>query len=181
MEGVLNSLESGMRIRESQALYLWPHVTGPHVTAATEAVSVRDGVLVVRTRSSTWSQQLNFMKTTILAELNRRIGKPVLRDIVFRAEGLPEPKPTESAPEMPTEEELAAIQLPPAEEATLQEELRQLQSIEDVPLRERLMRRIERESRLRHWRLQHGWRVCRECTAIHKSEDDLCPICRVCR
>lgn len=181
LDGVLSSLESGVRIRENQALYLWAHVTGPQVAAASEAVSVYEGVLIVRTRSSVWSQQLSFMKATILAELNKRIGKPVLRDIVFRAEGLPEPAPTETAPEMPTEEELAAIQLPPAEEAALRDKLSQLQNIADVSLRERLLRCIERDHRLRHWRLQHGWRVCRECTAVHKSEDELCPICRICR
>lgn len=181
LDGALSGLESGVRIRESQALYLWAHVAGPQVAAASEAVSVRDGVLIVRTKSSTWSQQLSFMKATILAELNRRIGKPILRDIVFRAEGLPEPAPAETAPEMPTEEELAAIRLPAAEEAALRDELSQLQSMEDVSLRERLSRRIDRDRRLRQWRLQHGWRVCRECTAVHKSEDELCPICRVCR
>ncbi|HXG23207.1 MAG TPA: DUF721 domain-containing protein [Chthonomonadales bacterium] len=181
LDGVLSGLESGSRIRENQALYLWAHVTGPQVAAASEAAGVRDGVLIVRTRSSVWSQQLSFMKATILAELNKRIGKPVLRDIVFRAEGLPEPAPAETAPEMPTEEELGAVQLPPAEEAALRDELTHLQNIADVSLRERLSRCIARDRRLRHWRLQHGWRVCRECTAVHKSEDELCPICRICR
>jgi predicted nucleic acid-binding Zn ribbon protein len=79
-------MESGTKLRESLALAYWAEVVGEQAAAASQAETIRDGILFVRTKSSVWSHELTFLKAHILAELNRRIGRPVIKDIIYRAQ-----------------------------------------------------------------------------------------------
>src|SRR5438552_2577851 len=88
LAGLLGGLESAPRVRESLALAYWERVVGPQAAAASEAESVRDGVLFVRTKSSVWSHELTFLKSRIISELNRRIGGPIIKEVIFRAQGV---------------------------------------------------------------------------------------------
>ena len=56
-----------------------------------------------------------------------------------------------------------------------------LHTLEDAHIRNSIARRLTLEAKLRHWRLEHGWRICPRCTAVHKTEFPVCPICRLCR
>lgn len=172
-------MESGAHVRESLALAYWPRVAGAQAAAATEAVCVRDGVLFVRTRSSTWSHELTFYKTHLLLRLNRMLGGKIIRDIIFQAQGLTRPAPPPEE-ETPTDEALAAVVLDAAEKAELRGLLQDLTAIEEDEVRHTIAKRLIHEARLRHWRLEHGWRVCPRCTVLHKTEHRLCPICRLC-
>jgi predicted nucleic acid-binding Zn ribbon protein len=180
LEGLLNGLDSAVKVRESMAMAYWARAVGPQVAAASEPESVRDGVLFVRTKSSTWSHELTFQKAEIIAKLNRMVGRPVIQEIVYRAQGVKK-KRAEEAPDAPTDAELAAVRLPAEEQAALRRELDELVSIHDDKLRQTIARRMIREYRLRRWRLEHGWRACRACAAPHHDDGDLCPICRLCR
>lgn len=180
LENVLGGLNTATKIRESLALAYWKQAVGPAAAAASEAESVRDGVLIVRTKSSTWSHELTLLKAQILERLNQRIGRPVIKDIRYRAQGIGQVV-TESAPEFPSPDELESVRLTVQERAALEAEIQKLQTISDPKLREAVSTRLVRECKLRRWKLNHGWRVCRECTAVHNTDSDLCPICRVCR
>ncbi len=178
MDIVLGGLESSTKVRESLALAYWPAAAGPQMAAGSEAVSVREGVLFVNTKSSTYSHELSFYKAAIISKLNKRIGHPVIWDIVFRAQGITKAAPA-PAPQNPTAEDLAAIVLTPAEQRKLQRELGRLSDISDPGIRRTVARRIEREARLHRWRLDHGWKPCRSCKTLHPIDGDLCPMCRV--
>jgi predicted nucleic acid-binding Zn ribbon protein len=179
IDQVIDSLESRKRVRESLALVHWPRAVGPQAAAATEPETVRDGVLFVRTRSSAWSHELSLHKARILSNLTEALGEPLIRDIVFRASRGITAKPSAPPAEDPTPQELEAIELEPPEEAELQSRIRALRSFEDEHLREYLSNRLIRQARLRHWRLEHGWRLCRRCSAVHNEPEDLCPLCRL--
>ncbi len=182
LEGVLSGLEAAVRIRESLALAYWERVAGPQAAAASRAESVRDGVLFVTTRSSTWSHELSFHKTQLIAELNRRIGRPVIKDIQFRARGVEETPDLPEPPDHPTPEELDLVRLPREEQAALRKDLEALfETIPDASLRQMIAGQMIRSARLRRWRLEHGWQECARCTALHKTGEDLCPVCRLCR
>src|SRR5437879_1722408 len=122
LENLLGGMEQGGRIRESLALAYWPQVVGAQAAAASEADSVRDGILVVRTKSSVWSHELTFLKSHIIADLNRRLGRAAIREIIFRAQGVQKRDAVEP-PNEPTEEELASTVLPAAEQAKLRRDL----------------------------------------------------------
>jgi predicted nucleic acid-binding Zn ribbon protein len=180
LNGLFGAMESGTKLRESMALAYWSDVVGAQAAAASEAETIRDGILFVRTKSSVWSHELTFLKAHILAELNRRIGRPIIKEIIYRAQGVK--KPVESAPtDHPTDDDLKLVVFSPSEQAALDQELDALSSITDDKMRDSVRTRILRDRRLRRWRLDHGWRECSGCQAVHNTDGDLCPICRLCR
>jgi predicted nucleic acid-binding Zn ribbon protein len=175
-------MESAQKLRESLALVYWARVVGAEGAAASEAESVRDGVLFVRTKSSVWSHELSFFKTEILRRLNRLLGGKVITDIVFRAQGLQKPPPRPPEPEGPSPEELAAVTLDPSEKAELRAQLQALFfRVKDDRVRRSIAARLTADAKVRHWRLERGWRVCPSCAALHKTDYALCPLCRLCR
>lgn len=89
MSKLIATLPHGARIREGMAVVIWEEVVGPRAAAATQAQTARDGILHVRTRTSVWSQELSLLKPTILAELNRRLGGQVIRDVHFKPGKIP--------------------------------------------------------------------------------------------
>ena len=148
---------------------------GAQAAAATQAETVRDGVLFVRTNSSVWSHELMLHKARLLQSLNRLLGAQVISEIIFRAQGIAPPEPP-ADPDHPTDEELATLLLEPHERDRLRASLEALISITDAHARESIARRITYEARLRHWRLEHGWKVCPRCDALHgKTPYRICP------
>jgi len=176
MHALLDRMEGGGKVRESLALAYWPRVVGPHVASASHAEEVRDGILLVRTKGSVWSQEISLLKHRILSELNRLCGKPVIKDIRFRASGVP-PAEEDESEHGPTDEELAALRFTPEELAELQHARAEIATVPDKRMRRPLLRIAERRHRLRRWRLDHGWRVCSGCDVLHDGPGDLCTVC----
>ena len=178
LANAINRMDSSTQIRESLALAYWPRVVGAQAAAATQAESVRDGVLFVRTKSSVWSHELMLHKARLLQSLNRLLGAQVISEIIFRAQGIAPPEPP-ADPDHPTDEELVTLILEPHERDRLRASLEALISITDDHARESIARRITYEARLRHWRLGHGWKVCPRCDALHNTPYRICPLCRL--
>ncbi len=181
LEGLFGSMESGAKVRESLALAYWAGAVGPQAAAATEAETVRDGILFVRTKSSVWSHELTFLKPHILAELNRRIGRPIIKEIIYRAQGVKKSAVVDERIENPSEEDLTLVALSTDEKVALLKELDSLVSIPDEKMRQSITVRVTRDHNLRRWRLDRGWKQCAGCTALHDTDGNLCPICRLCR
>ncbi len=172
-------MESAGRIRENLAIGFWAAAVGEQAAAASRAESVREGVLTVRTKSSTWSHELSLYKHRILATLNQQLGGCVIRDIVFKAKGMPaKPAPE---PDAPTLEELQLVVLESAEKAELRRRLESLFGVENEHARLSLAQRTTLDMKLRHWQIAHGWKLCPKCQTTHKTNFALCPICRLCR
>ena len=125
------------------------------------------------------SQELVFLKADILTKLNRLLGGNIITDLRFRARGISKAE-AEMESDTPSPEELAAVVLEPAEEAELQARLETLASMPGERAQRTIAARLTAEARLRHWRLERGWRVCPRCATLHKTEFSLCPICRLC-
>jgi predicted nucleic acid-binding Zn ribbon protein len=181
LNSVYRTLDSGALLRESLALAYWPEVVGPQAAAATEAEYVKDGILFVRTKSSVWSHELTFLKSHILVELNRRMGRPLIKEIIYRAQGVKKPDEPADSSDHPTDEDLKLVILHKEEQADIDREIESLASIKDEKIRESVRCRIVHDRRLRRWRLDHGWKECPGCRAVHNTDDPLCPICRLCR
>ena len=68
----------------------WPSIVGPAVAAQSAPLSVSGSTLVIATRSSAWSQQLQFLSVTILAGLTAiALDQPIDR-LTFRSGSLRE-------------------------------------------------------------------------------------------
>jgi len=178
LQNTIFSMGSAARIRQSMALAYWERVVGPQAAAASFAESIRDSTLIVQTRSSVWSHELTMHKAQILIGLNRLLGTKMIDDIIFRAQGVP-PKPEPEPEDTPSLEILDAVVLQPFEKEELDGLLTEMLEIKDDRIRNAVTTRVIREAKLRHWRLERGWHVCFQCNVAHKTEDDLCPICRL--
>ena len=177
----VNGMESATKVRESLAFAYWAQVAGPQAAAATEVEAVRDGILFVRTKSSVWSHELTLHKEQLITGLNRMLGGRIITEIVYKARGLKKKAPEPIEPETPDVEELDAVILDSAELAELQQTMRKLTGIESDRIREVMASRMLRDAKLRHWRIKRGWKLCRRCSGLHKTDFNLCPLCRLCR
>ena len=179
MQGVFKGMEGGGKLRESLALAYWDKVVGSVAAAASEADTILNGVLTVRTKSSVWSHELKFMEDHIKRELNRIIGKSVIERIVFKAQGVSEPNAEDGRPGFPTDEELGVVALTDRDRDSLDQEIRGLDGIKDPRIRDTVSKRLVREQRLYRWRLGNGWRACARCGSLHLDDAEWCPLCNL--
>ena len=74
-------LEKG--VAQQNALFVWSEVVGERVAENTTAEKIDHGVLMVRTTTPAWRQELQFQKNTIIKNLNKKLGKKVIKDVRF--------------------------------------------------------------------------------------------------
>jgi hypothetical protein len=97
---------------------------------------------------------------------------------VYRARGIKR-KEEPKEPDHPSPEQLVAVHLDAPEAAELQARIRRLSDVSNEHARAAVETRLTREAKLRHWRLERGWKVCPRCLATHMTTYTLCPICRI--
>jgi predicted nucleic acid-binding Zn ribbon protein len=73
----------GDRVKEFDAVNCWAEVVGERVARHTCAKDVRDGALIVEVSSSAWRNELYYLKPDILVQINKRLGKKIIHDILF--------------------------------------------------------------------------------------------------
>ena len=81
LQGLIHrlGLETGMR--GWKAVELWPEVVGEKVADRSRAVEFREGTLVVAVNHPSWMSELMFLRHRLVAELNRRLGEEIVREI----------------------------------------------------------------------------------------------------
>jgi len=186
VEERLAGLNFTKKVREHTAPLVWAEVVGPQVAGATEVIGLRDGVLIVSTRSAVWSNELTFYKIDILRRINERVGAPerdpAITDILFQNRGLRNEQPEAPPPALaPTPEELDDIPLSPQETETIEAGLT---GVVDEALRDRLRRIRISDARLRTWRLDRGWLPCPRCGDLAPPQQEHpgvadCSRCRI--
>ena len=70
-------------IKQESAVFLWEEIVGKAVSEATEATGVDKGVLIVKTESPTWRQELHMQKKEIIRKINKKIGSTAIKEIRF--------------------------------------------------------------------------------------------------
>ncbi len=71
-------------VLEQKALRLWSQVVGTGINSMTTERFVENGVITVKISSAALRNDLMLSRTAIIAQLNQLVGKPVIREIVFR-------------------------------------------------------------------------------------------------
>ena len=84
LERLLSGLNLGIKVKQYQIWDVWNSVVGEHIARQAQPYQIRNMVLWVNVSSSTWMQQLEFIKHTIVERLNSQIGETVIRDIRFQ-------------------------------------------------------------------------------------------------
>jgi predicted nucleic acid-binding Zn ribbon protein len=76
-----------LAVKSCRLVGLWSRVVEEKISKNTEAVKIRNRILYVNTSSSTWAQQLTFLKRQIITKFNKTAGEEAIKDIHFKASG----------------------------------------------------------------------------------------------
>jgi predicted nucleic acid-binding Zn ribbon protein len=71
-------------VLEHKALQLWGQVVGPGINRLTTERYVEDGVIRVKIDSAALRNDLMLSRSYLIEQLNKLVGKPVIREIIFR-------------------------------------------------------------------------------------------------
>jgi len=168
LDQLLSRLGLANAVAEQKAVMLWPQIIGPLNARHCWAERVRDKVLFVTAGSHAWAQELSMLKAQMLERLNAALGKPVIRDIHFRA-GRKRP-PTTASPVAPQPLPVSAAERAQATALAAQ--------IPHPELRPHLERAVLHWQRARHWWQAQGWRRCIGCGDLHRRRERFCFDCQ---
>ncbi len=83
LDRTLQQLGLAERMKEADVVRRFGEIVGGDIAARAEAVSIRDGKLVVKVASPVWRQELNYSKQEIIDALNRALNDNIVTDIHF--------------------------------------------------------------------------------------------------
>ena len=133
VKGALHTLNLDTKMRGYAVWGVWDQAVGETVAQQAQPAFVRGGILFVKCSSSAWMQQLQFMKVTIRDELNRLLGREVIKDIRYQI-GTISP-PSHDEPSVKDQE----VALDDDERERIDEALRPLQDDETKEIVRRIM------------------------------------------
>jgi predicted nucleic acid-binding Zn ribbon protein len=84
LEKTLKTLEIDVPLKTYSIWGAWRGIVGESVALQTQPRSIRNRILFVDVSHSTWIQQLQFLKPTLLGKINEFLGEPLIQDIRFR-------------------------------------------------------------------------------------------------
>ncbi|RQD73914.1 MAG: DUF721 domain-containing protein [Candidatus Syntrophonatronum acetioxidans] len=172
LDKTLHKLGIKKKIKEEMALFHWEEVAGPKISSKTRAEFIKGGILFIKVSSSVWSQQLVFLKKSLIKKLNHRLGERIVQDIYFRVGSWQDLREREEEKEEGWKEEV----LKEEEIKAIEESLK---GVDDNNIREILRSIIVREAKLDKFRRKKGWVECVTCEALFypQGEERKCPLC----
>jgi predicted nucleic acid-binding Zn ribbon protein len=173
MKDVLQGAELESKIQQHTCLLVWDEVVGEKMASAAQPEFVRDGVLFVATKSAVWSNELTFYKREMISKLNSRVGKTVIKDIVFKVGRISRKRP--AVPVAEDKPDLEGIKLS-------DEELKGIESAASSAGEESsefLRRLMVTAMKLEKWKKAHGWMPCKKCGVLQRTASGVCPVCEL--
>jgi hypothetical protein len=112
LEKTLKSLDIDAPLRTYTIWAAWKEIVGEAIAGQTQPRAVRNRILFIDVSHSTWVQQLQFLKSTLLEKINAFLGEPEIQDIRFRLGKISSPTHTaRSKPHVWQEEDLSGTTL----------------------------------------------------------------------
>jgi predicted nucleic acid-binding Zn ribbon protein len=84
IKAYLKAMGLDRKLKEHQLMNSWEDTLGKAVAAGTEKMYINNRVLFVQLNSSIIRQELQMMKTALIARLNQNVGEDLISDIVLR-------------------------------------------------------------------------------------------------
>jgi hypothetical protein len=106
LEKTLKGLEIDLPIRTYSILRAWKEIVGEAVAGQTQPRAVRNRILFIDVSHSTWIQQLQFLKPTLLEKINAFLGEAHIQDIRFKLGKIAPIHPAHAKPHVWREEDL---------------------------------------------------------------------------
>jgi hypothetical protein len=106
LEKTFKTLEIDVPLRTYSIWRSWKEIVGEAVAGQTQPRVVRNRILFIDVSHSTWVQQLQFLKPTLLEKINAFLGEPHIQDIRFKLGKISPTHPAHSKSRMWQEEDL---------------------------------------------------------------------------
>ncbi|HVP79804.1 MAG TPA: DUF721 domain-containing protein [Thermodesulfobacteriota bacterium] len=84
LEKTLKTLEIDVPLKTYSIVGTWSEIVGESVAGHSQPRSIRNQILFVDVAHPTWMQQLQFLKPTLLNQVNAFLGEPLIQDIRFK-------------------------------------------------------------------------------------------------
>ena len=106
LEKTLKGLEIDVPLKTYSILGAWKEIVGEAVAGQTQPRAVRNRILFIDVSHSTWVQQLQFLKPTLLEKINAFLSEPHIQDIRFKLGKISPIHPAHSKPHVWQDEDL---------------------------------------------------------------------------
>lgn len=83
LDSVLNKHGYIDNYYESEIINKWPKIVGKKISEFTQCTNVRDNTLYVRVESSSWRQEISYLKEKILLKIKKETKFKTIKDINF--------------------------------------------------------------------------------------------------
>tara|TARA_Y100000996_G_scaffold266376_1_gene209599 strand:- start:821 stop:1096 length:276 start_codon:yes stop_codon:yes gene_type:complete len=83
LDGFIKNSKIEKGLEQSKALSIWADVVGDKIAENSDPQSIDAGVLIVRTKTPAWRQELQLQKPQIINKINEALTKKLIKDIRF--------------------------------------------------------------------------------------------------
>ncbi len=83
IDGAINNSGMASTMNEQKVCFLWPEIVGPSINRYTTRRFVDSGVMHVYISSAPLKNELQFLRHTIVQQLNDAVGAVVINEIVI--------------------------------------------------------------------------------------------------
>jgi hypothetical protein len=84
LEKTIKTLEIDVPLKTYSIVGAWNEIVGESVAGHSQPRSIRNQILFIDVAHPTWMQQLQFLKPTLLDQVNAFLGEPLIQDIRFK-------------------------------------------------------------------------------------------------
>src|SRR4030043_1562177 len=84
LEKTAKTLEIDVPLKTYSIVGAWNEIVGESVAEHSQPRSIRNQILFIDVAHPTWMQQLQFLKPTLLDQINAFLGGPLIQDIRFK-------------------------------------------------------------------------------------------------
>ncbi|MBC7475119.1 MAG: DUF721 domain-containing protein [Candidatus Sericytochromatia bacterium] len=155
---------------------LWSEIIGEEVAKKTQADRIVDGVLFIEVSSSSWLNEISFLKEDIIQKYNEKLGKKTVKEVkcyIKKNDDIYIPtirkKSEKDNKRIIINEKLSIEDKKQIEDQT--------NTIEDERLREALQKFLENGRIKELSMLSQGWKKCGICKTPHNDKSDNCISC----
>jgi hypothetical protein len=89
LEQTLKGLELDVPLKTYSIWGAWKEIVGEPIALQTQPHAIRNRILFIDVSHSTWMQQLQFLKPTLLGKINSFLGESLIEDIRFKVGKIP--------------------------------------------------------------------------------------------
>jgi len=144
LEKTFKTLEIDVPIKTYSVVGAWNEIVGESVARHSQPRSIRNQILFIDVAHPTWMQHLQFLKPTLLNQVNTFLGGPLIQDIRFKLGKV--------SPPLPAPPKTLSMEDEPLDQGTLGRIESLLQKIDDEEVQRSLREVLINGAKLQRFR-----------------------------